>query len=132
MHFLMLVFKILFISSFFHLFSLAQQPQICVETDRLALLGFKDKIFKDTTEFLSSWTGKDCCGGGWEGVECDVSTGRVNRLVLQTPSERDTSVYMKGTLSSSLGDLVFLETLSFLYANEVLIAARVKKRCRLR
>lgn len=28
-------------------------------------------------------------------------------------------------------NLVFLETLSFLYANEVLIAARVKKRCRL-
>ncbi|MCE3216957.1 hypothetical protein HAX54_009681 [Datura stramonium] len=120
MKFLMWVFKIVFILTLFHLFSsslsLGQEPEaapvpICAEADRLALLGFKAKILKDTTDFLSSWTGTDCCGGGWEGVECDPATGRVTRLILQNPSQRDPSIYMKGVLSPTLGDLHFLETM---------------------
>ncbi|KAE8660950.1 High-mobility group box 6 [Hibiscus syriacus] len=73
----------------------------CSEVDRAALLGFKAKILKDSTDNLSSWIGRDCCGGDWKGVECNPA-GRVNTLALQRPV-RDSTLYMKGTSSSSLG-----------------------------
>ncbi|KAG6405472.1 hypothetical protein SASPL_133062 [Salvia splendens] len=77
----------------------------CSPADRAALLGFKASIVKDTTGFLSTWTGDDCCSGGWEGVECGEG-GRVNRLMLQSHGG---GVLMKGVLSPSLGTLHFLE-----------------------
>ncbi|GAA0157889.1 transmembrane signal receptor [Lithospermum erythrorhizon] len=113
MHFMMCV--VLEILLYFSLFHLAQpqglQPT-CSNIDREALLGFKAKIVKDTTGLLSTWTSKDCCGGGWEGIDCDPSTGRVIRLILQRPSSyKDVGIYMKGTLSTSLGNLSFLEVM---------------------
>ncbi|KAF8412585.1 hypothetical protein HHK36_000554 [Tetracentron sinense] len=87
------------------------QTVACSETDRAALLSFKARILKDTTDILSSWTGKDCCGGDWEGIECNPTTGRVIGLQLQRPPERDNGLYMKGTLSPSLASLQFLEVL---------------------
>lgn len=83
---------------------------LCSESDRASLLSFKAGIWKDTTDILSSWTGGDCCGGGWEGVECNPATGRVVALHLQRP-DRDSAVYLKGTLSASLGNLQFLEVM---------------------
>lgn len=85
----------------------------CSEADRVSLLGFKARILKDTTDILSSWTGRDCCGGGWEGVQCNPATGRVTGLTLQRPASSDkySALYMKGTLSPSLGSLQFLEVM---------------------
>nr|XP_043626322.1 LRR receptor-like serine/threonine-protein kinase FLS2 isoform X2 [Erigeron canadensis] len=103
------VFKILIL--FLVNFSRLSRAQTCSEVDRTALLGFKARIFKDTTGIMSSWIGKDCCSGGWEGVQCDSVTGRVTQLVLQRPSDKDFGIYMKGTLSPTLGDLKFLEVL---------------------
>ncbi|XP_061994687.1 MDIS1-interacting receptor like kinase 2-like [Rosa rugosa] len=80
---------------------------VCSQADRAALLSFRVRIVKDTTDILSSWTGTDCCAGGWEGVECNPA-GRVTVLQLQSPANRG---YMKGTLSPSLGNLNFLEVM---------------------
>ncbi|KAG4394793.1 hypothetical protein GLYMA_20G100500v4 [Glycine max] len=87
------------------------QPPICSEEDRASLLSFKASISQDTTETLSTWTGRDCCDGGWEGVECNPSTGRVNVLQIQRPGRDADATYMKGTLSPSLGNLHFLEVM---------------------
>ncbi|MBA0601584.1 DNA damage-repair/toleration protein DRT100 [Gossypium raimondii] len=103
------VLNLLLVCSMLQVFPLPLAQTICSEADRAALLGFKAKILKDSTGSLSSWVGKDCCGGDWEGVGCNP-TGRVNTLALQRP-ERDSTLYMKGTLSSSLGSLQFLEVL---------------------
>ncbi|XP_043705414.1 probable leucine-rich repeat receptor-like protein kinase At1g35710 [Telopea speciosissima] len=109
------VFKFAFFFQFSVLFpetltqTVAQTP-VCSETDTAVLLGFKGKILKDTTEILSSWIGKDCCGGDWEGIQCNP-TGRVIGLELQRPADRESGMYMKGTLYPSLGNLQFLETL---------------------
>ncbi|KAF5749843.1 Leucine-rich repeat (LRR) family protein [Tripterygium wilfordii] len=110
------VFKLFFIYSSFNVFSGMQaqrSPIVCSEADRASLLGFKAKIVMDTTEILSSWVGTDCCGGDWEGVECNP-TGRVTGLKLQRPDRgaaTGSGMYMKGTLSPSLGALQFLEML---------------------
>ncbi|KAJ4773745.1 Leucine-rich repeat (LRR) family protein [Rhynchospora pubera] len=77
----------------------------CSVTDRAALLDFKASIVRDTTGILSSWVGTDCCDG-WEGVDCNPQTGRVTSLQLERPHG-----VMKGTLSSSLGNLKFLQVL---------------------
>ena len=85
---------------------------ICSEEDRASLLRFKASISQDTTETLSTWTSRDCCDGGWEGVQCNPSTGRVNVLQIQRPGrDDDDETYMKGTLSPSLGNLHFLEVM---------------------
>ncbi|KAI3818394.1 hypothetical protein L1987_12200 [Smallanthus sonchifolius] len=102
------VFKILII---FLVYGPGSQAQICSEVDRAALLGFKARILTDTTGILSSWIGKDCCNGGWEGIQCDRVTGRVTQVMLQRSFEKDSAIYMKGTLSPTLGDLKFLEIL---------------------
>uniref|UniRef100_A0A6N2LLE8 Leucine-rich repeat-containing N-terminal plant-type domain-containing protein n=1 Tax=Salix viminalis TaxID=40686 RepID=A0A6N2LLE8_SALVM len=86
------------------------QTSVCSEADRVALLGFKERILKDTTDILSSWIGRDCCGGDWEGVQCNPATGRVTGLVLQG-SARESGIYMRGTLSPALGSLAFLEVM---------------------
>ncbi|KAF9604343.1 hypothetical protein IFM89_006350 [Coptis chinensis] len=78
---------------------------------RTALLSFKAKILKDTTGVLSSWVGSDCCAGDWEGIQCNPKTGRIVTLQLQVPSDRSSALYMKGTLSTLLGELQFLEAL---------------------
>ncbi|XP_073147003.1 uncharacterized protein [Henckelia pumila] len=106
---LMWVLELLVMATFFFDPSTSQSeiPPVCSPADRAALLGFKAGILKDTTGIMSSWAGADCCGGGWEGVECDPMSGRVIRLMLQRPLSDD--IFMKGTLSPSLGNLRFLE-----------------------
>ncbi|XP_073274931.1 uncharacterized protein [Primulina huaijiensis] len=105
---LMWVLKLLVMVTFFDLSSSqSETPPACSPADRAALLGFKAGILKDTTGIMPTWAGSDCCGGGWEGVECDPMTGRVIRLMLQRPPSDD--IFMKGILSPSLSNLRFLE-----------------------
>lgn len=73
--------------------------------DKVSLLTFKASIFKDTTDTLSSWISRDCCDGGWEGVQCDASTGRVNMLQMQSPDVKDSGSFMKSILSPALGNI---------------------------
>eukprot|EP01018_Ginkgo_biloba_P022286 Gb_13843 [translate_table: standard] len=81
----------------------------CDKNDWEALLGFKAGISDDPTGALDTWKGKNCCNG-WNGVDCDYSTGRVIRLDLQG-DRWDDKVYMSGTISESIGNLHFLEML---------------------
>ncbi|KAG6411246.1 hypothetical protein SASPL_129324 [Salvia splendens] len=76
--------------------------------DRAALLEFKASISNDTTGILSTWTGRDCCSGGWQGVEC--FEGRVTKLIMQRPASSQ-ALFMRGTLSHSLSNLQYLEVL---------------------
>ncbi|GJU55838.1 probable leucine-rich repeat receptor-like protein kinase [Tanacetum coccineum] len=62
------VFKILII---FVLYVSPSSGLGCSAVDRAALLGFKARIVKDTTEIMASWVGKDCCDGSWTGCIVD-------------------------------------------------------------
>ncbi|XP_050916019.1 probable LRR receptor-like serine/threonine-protein kinase At4g36180 [Lathyrus oleraceus] len=90
------------------LYSTQKEGEVVTEErnqDRASLLTFKASIFKDTTDTLSSWISRDCCDGGWEGVQCDASTGRVNMLQIQSPDVKDSGSFMKSTLSPALGNI---------------------------
>ncbi|KAF8400899.1 hypothetical protein HHK36_014202 [Tetracentron sinense] len=52
----------------------------CGEKDRKALLEFKEGL-NDSSGWLSSWVGEDCCS--WRGVGCIKKTGRVIKLDLR-------------------------------------------------
>ena len=54
----------------------------CIESERKALLAIRADIY-DPGEWLSSWTGQDCCQ--WRGVGCDNTSGRVVKLDLRYP-----------------------------------------------
>nr|XP_029120136.1 receptor-like protein EIX1 [Elaeis guineensis] len=58
----------------------------CIELERRALLAIRADIY-DPGEWLSSWTGQDCCQ--WRGVGCDNTTGQVVTLDLKYPSGYD-------------------------------------------
>ncbi|KAG2244674.1 hypothetical protein Bca52824_093476 [Brassica carinata] len=98
------VLNLLFVSSLLHNLVHSSSQVICSSQDRAALLAFKSSIVEDTTGVLSSWVGQDCCNGDWEGVLCNPATGKVTSLVLQS-SLTEPTLYMKGTLSPSLGSL---------------------------
>lgn len=84
----------------------------CFLKDKEALLSFKAAIAEDTTGTLITWTpATDCCGGGWAGIQCDARSGRVTQLVLQNPEETNDTMYMRGTVSPSLGNLKSLQIL---------------------
>lgn len=84
----------------------------CFLKDKEALQSFKAAIPEDTTGTLITWTpDTDCCGGGWAGVQCDAKSGRVTQVVLQNPEETNDTMYMRGTVSPSLGNLKSLQIL---------------------
>ncbi|KAG6490432.1 LRR receptor-like serine/threonine-protein kinase GSO2 [Zingiber officinale] len=56
----------------------------CLESERRALFAIKSDMY-DPGEWLSSWTGYDCCK--WRGVACDNVTGFVTSLDLHYPYE---------------------------------------------
>nr|XP_048328459.1 receptor-like protein EIX1 [Ziziphus jujuba var. spinosa] len=59
-------------------FCIASTDKICKESERQALLRFKEDL-KDPMNNLSNWVGNgDCCS--WTGVACDNSTGHVHEL----------------------------------------------------
>ncbi|KAG6493589.1 hypothetical protein ZIOFF_048581 [Zingiber officinale] len=62
----------------------ANKGNTCLESERRALIAIKSDMY-DPGEWLSSWTGYDCCK--WRGVACDNVTGFVTSLDLHYPFE---------------------------------------------
>ncbi|XP_031249896.1 receptor-like protein EIX2 [Pistacia vera] len=87
----------------------------CIESEREALLRFKQDL-NDPSNRLTSWSGDgDCCT--WDGVVCDNLTGHVLQLHLQNP-HNDSEVrsfwssQLGGEISSSISNLSFLSHLN--------------------
>uniref|UniRef100_A0ACD5VLX4 Uncharacterized protein n=1 Tax=Avena sativa TaxID=4498 RepID=A0ACD5VLX4_AVESA len=77
------------------------------ETDRLSLLGFKDAISLDPQQVFMSWNeSTHFCN--WEGVMCRVKKSLPRRVT----SLNLTSRGLVGQISSSLGNLSFLQSLA--------------------
>ncbi|XP_019171685.1 PREDICTED: probable leucine-rich repeat receptor-like protein kinase At1g35710 [Ipomoea nil] len=91
-----------------HFSSVAVSSNIirCPETEKDALLKFKQGI-TNPSNLLSSWTTEqDCCK--WEGVECDNTTGHVTTLDLHSRSKANS---LRGELRNSLLGLSYLRHL---------------------
>ncbi|XP_031252551.1 receptor-like protein EIX1 [Pistacia vera] len=60
----------------------------CLQSERLALLRFKQDLI-DPVDWLASWTSshEDCCT--WSGIVCDSLTGHVLELNLRTPPVKE-------------------------------------------
>ncbi|XVF49433.1 hypothetical protein PTKIN_Ptkin04bG0011400 [Pterospermum kingtungense] len=92
---------------------------VCLETERQALLRFKQGL-TDSSDRLVSWrNGGDCCG--WTGVICDNLTGHVLELHLGNPHDSNYDLVipgkafeqsrLTGEVASSLLDLKHLQYL---------------------
>nr|GMC89713.1 probable leucine-rich repeat receptor-like protein kinase At1g35710 [Ipomoea batatas] len=91
-----------------HFSSVAVSSNIihCPETEKDALLNFKEGI-TNPSNLISSWTTEqDCCK--WEGVKCDNTTGHVTTLDLHSTSQADS---LRGELRNSLLGLPYLRHL---------------------
>ncbi|XP_042383653.1 receptor-like protein EIX2 [Zingiber officinale] len=107
----------------------------CLESERRALLAIKSDMYHDSSyQWLSSWTGYDCCK--WRGVTCDNATSHVIMLDLHfdqyslLPNEKNigrlhnlmhfdaSTNNLMGQIPLSLGDLCNLEYLA-LYENNI-------------
>ncbi|KAK2420128.1 receptor protein EIX2 [Trifolium repens] len=83
----------------------------CVETERQALLKFKDAFIHGSANF-TSWKGEECCK--WEGISCDNLTGHVTSLTLQfleytIGGKLDSSICELQHLTSLILDFIVLE-----------------------
>jgi len=74
----------------------------CVETERSALLKFKDALIHRNANF-TSWKGEECCK--WEGISCDNLTHHVTSLDLF-------ALRLSGKLDSSICKLKHLTSLN--------------------
>ncbi|RZC90443.1 hypothetical protein C5167_029576 [Papaver somniferum] len=100
-------FMLFTLLSFWNILPTSQS--IIAETDRLALLAFKDKITDDPLGVLNSWNASSHCSN-WTGITCSRRhPSRVTRLVLSSMS-------LVGSISPYIGNLSFLRVL-FLYDN---------------
>ncbi|KAL1560860.1 receptor-like protein EIX2 [Salvia divinorum] len=72
----------------------------CIESEREALLSFKNGVF-DYYGYLSSWRSNECCK--WYGVGCSNTTGHVTTLRL--------NIRLQGEVGSSLLELHHLNYL---------------------
>ena len=78
----------------------ATVPAIANETDRLALLDFKNRITQDPLQIMSSWNDSiHFCN--WLGVTCGPSSKRVMVLNLTTKK-------LSGSIPPSIGNLTYL------------------------
>ncbi|KAI8032539.1 Receptor-like protein EIX2 [Camellia lanceoleosa] len=104
------------IATFHNCFCKGKSNTICNETEKQALLKFKQDL-KDPSNQLSSWAGEDCCQ--WAGVVCNYLTGHVHKIRLrnlhpfrvdQTEAEYEAYLSHKlgGTINPSLLDLKYL------------------------
>ncbi|CDP20423.1 unnamed protein product [Coffea canephora] len=75
----------------------------CFESERKALLEFKESLV-DNSNHLASWTGEDCCS--WKGVGCSRNTRHVMKLDL-----RNNAVFDAARLVPSLMNLQHLHYL---------------------
>ncbi|XP_008373527.3 receptor-like protein EIX1 [Malus domestica] len=87
-------------------------PPLCKESERQALLMFKQDL-EDPANRLSSWVaeeGSDCCS--WTGVVCDHITGHIHELHLNSSdSDWDFNRSFGGKINSSLLGLKHLNYL---------------------
>ncbi|KAH9651468.1 hypothetical protein KPL70_026755 [Citrus sinensis] len=81
----------------------------CLETERRALLRFKQNL-QDPSNRLASWTGDgDCCT--WAGVACGNVTGHILELNLRNPSTSNPRSMLVGKVNPALLDLKHLSYL---------------------
>ena len=116
---LILLLGLLSIASINPKFSSGESDQVrCIESERQALLKFKQDL-KDPLNRLVSWAGDgDCCH--WVGVVCHNVTGHVHELRLRSfPSVDDSASYdrsrLGGKINHSLLDLKHLIYLDLSY-----------------
>ncbi|XP_073042480.1 putative receptor-like protein kinase At3g47110 [Primulina eburnea] len=87
----------------FLLFLCYQAHSFDAETDRLALLSFKNSITDDPLQVLSSWNDSSSfCN--WTGVTCSLQRSRV--VILSLPSRK-----LGGSLSSAIVNMTFLRVI---------------------
>ncbi|KAK7829057.1 receptor-like protein eix2 [Quercus suber] len=80
--FLFLFLAFLFLPNFFFFFCTGLSDLRCIDTERQALLNFKQHLI-DSSNRLSSWTAHgDCCQ--WVGVVCHNLTAHVHELHLRS------------------------------------------------
>ncbi|XP_058768231.1 receptor-like protein EIX2 [Vicia villosa] len=79
----------------------------CVESEKRALLKFKDSFTFGRDNRITSWKGEECCE--WEGISCDDLTGHVTSLDLQLLY--DDYERSQGKLDSSICELQHLTSL---------------------
>ncbi|XVE63012.1 hypothetical protein DITRI_Ditri06bG0165600 [Diplodiscus trichospermus] len=105
----------------------------CIETDRQALLKFKQDLI-DQSNRLSSWVdGEDCCE--WIGVSCNNLTGHVNELhlgLISSPPDDDApdaewDAYYRSQLQGKINpSLLELKHLNFLdLSNNGFVGVRI-------
>ncbi|KAK7860840.1 receptor-like protein eix2 [Quercus suber] len=123
--FLFLAFLIIPLPNFF-IFCTGHSQLRCIDTERHALLTFKQDLI-DPSNRLSSWTGDgDCCL--WEGVVCHNLTAHVHQLHLRSfPPPGGFATYEQyeaferrsfgGKLNPSLLDLKHLNYLDLSFSN---------------
>ncbi|XP_062027292.1 receptor-like protein EIX2 [Rosa rugosa] len=86
---------------------------MCLETERHALLQFKQGLV-DESNALASWENKkDCCK--WRGIACNNQTGHVTRLDFSFGYFNYTEVPLRGEISLSLLELRYLNYLDLSY-----------------
>ncbi|KAM3734416.1 hypothetical protein ACB098_10G013600 [Castanea mollissima] len=108
--FLFLAF--LFLPNFLFFFCAGLSELRCIDTERHALLNFKQHLI-DPSNRLSSWTAHgDCCL--WEGVVCHNLTAHVHQLNL---TSYYASSLLGGKLNPSLLDLKHLNYLDLSFNN---------------
>ncbi|CAN6710449.1 unnamed protein product [Malus baccata var. baccata] len=86
-------------------------PPLCKDSERQALLMFKQDL-KDPANRLSSWVTEedsDCCS--WTGVVCGNITGHIHELHLNTDSYLDLDSWFGGKINPSLLSLEHLKYL---------------------
>ncbi|KAL6325047.1 hypothetical protein AAG906_022255 [Vitis piasezkii] len=77
----------------------------CIETERVALLKFKQGL-TDPSHRFSSWVGEECCKG--RGLVCNNRIGHVIKLNLRSLNDDGTDGKLGGEISLSLVDLKYL------------------------
>ncbi|TYJ12130.1 hypothetical protein E1A91_A11G327400v1 [Gossypium mustelinum] len=102
---------LLLIRAFYFSICDANSNILCIQSEREALLKFKNDL-TDPSNRLSSWVeGGDCCK--WIGVVCHNSTGHVNQLHLAAPPLSPSA--LGGKINPSLLELKHLNSLDLSY-----------------
>ncbi|KAF2319624.1 hypothetical protein GH714_017674 [Hevea brasiliensis] len=105
---LSLLLMLLLIIISFNIVGLNAQLVDCLESDREALIDFKNGLV-DRGNLLSSWQGSNCCQ--WWGIGCNNKTGAVIIVDLHNPDIDRESHGLSGKIRPSVTKLKYLEYL---------------------